>query len=109
MADDGRAKVGSGIVAIANNSADGKLGIVVAVTNDLADKVSAVDLVRAGSEASAARAAAAGPTWRRPAAPTARKPSARSRHRGALRRRGAELAPHLRSCLDRSGRRLMLS
>jgi alanyl-tRNA synthetase len=51
MADDGRAKVGSGIVAIANNSADGKLGIVVAVTNDLADKVSAVDLVRAGSEA----------------------------------------------------------
>ncbi len=51
MADDGRAKVGSGIVAIANNSADGKLGIVVAVTNDLADKVSAVDLVQAGSEA----------------------------------------------------------
>jgi alanyl-tRNA synthetase len=51
MADDGRAKVGSGIVAIANNSTDGKLGIVVAVTNDLADKVSAIDLVRAGSEA----------------------------------------------------------
>jgi alanyl-tRNA synthetase len=51
MADDGRAKVGSGVVAIANNSADGKLGIVVAVTPDLAGKVSAVDLVRAGSEA----------------------------------------------------------
>ena len=51
MADDGRAKIGSGIVAIVNNSADGKLGIVVAVTTDLADKVSAVDLVRAGSEA----------------------------------------------------------
>jgi alanyl-tRNA synthetase len=51
MADDGRAKLGSGIVAIANNSADGKLGIVVAVTSDLADKVNAVDLVRAGSEA----------------------------------------------------------
>ncbi len=51
MADDGRAKIGSGIVAIANNSPDGKLGIVVAVTTDLADKVSAVDLVRAGSEA----------------------------------------------------------
>ena len=51
MADDGRAKIGSGIVAIANNSADGKLGIVVAVTTDLADQVSAVDLVRAGSEA----------------------------------------------------------
>ena len=51
MADDGRAKLGSGIVAIANNSADGKLGIVVAVTMDLAGKVNAVDLVRAGSEA----------------------------------------------------------
>ncbi len=51
MADDGRAKVGSGIVAIANNSSDGKLGIVVAVTNDLASSVSAVDLVRAASEA----------------------------------------------------------
>jgi alanyl-tRNA synthetase len=51
MADDGRAKLGSGIVAIANNSADGKLGIVVAVTTDLAGKVNAVDLVRAGSEA----------------------------------------------------------
>ena len=51
MADDGRAKVGSGIVAIANNSADGKLGIVVAVTSDLTAKVNAVDLVRAGSEA----------------------------------------------------------
>ena len=51
MADDGRAKVGSGIVAIANNSADGKLGIVVAVTSDLIAKVNAVDLVRAGSEA----------------------------------------------------------
>jgi alanyl-tRNA synthetase len=51
MADDGRAKVGSGVVAIANNSADGKLGIVVAVTNDLAGKINAVDLVRAGSEA----------------------------------------------------------
>ncbi len=51
MADDGRAKVGSGIVAIANNSSDGKLGIVVAVTPDLAGKVNAVDLVRAGSEA----------------------------------------------------------
>jgi alanyl-tRNA synthetase len=51
MADDGRAKIGSGIVAIANNSVDGKLGIVVAVTSDLAGQVSAVDLVRAGSEA----------------------------------------------------------
>jgi alanyl-tRNA synthetase len=52
MADEGRAQVGSGVVAIANNSADGKLGIVVAVTNDLTSRFSAVDLVREASEKS---------------------------------------------------------
>jgi alanyl-tRNA synthetase len=52
MADEGRAKVGSGIVAIANASADGKLGIVVAVTPDLTGRFNAVDLVRAASEKS---------------------------------------------------------
>ncbi|MCB1522341.1 MAG: alanine--tRNA ligase, partial [Hyphomicrobiaceae bacterium] len=52
LADEGRAKVGSGIVAVANASADGKLGIVVAVTKDLTEKFSAVDLVRIASEKS---------------------------------------------------------
>jgi len=52
MADEGRAKVGSGVVAIANNSADGKLGIVVAVTPDLTGRFNAVDLVRIASESS---------------------------------------------------------
>jgi alanyl-tRNA synthetase len=52
MADEGRAKVGSGVVAIANASADGKLGIVVAVTPDLTARFNAVDLVRAASERS---------------------------------------------------------
>jgi alanyl-tRNA synthetase len=51
MADDGRAQVGSGVVAIANNAGDGKLGIVVAVTSDLTGRISAVDLVRAASDA----------------------------------------------------------
>ena len=50
LADEGRAKLGSGIVAVANASADGKLGIVVAVTKDLTEKYSAVDLVRVASE-----------------------------------------------------------
>ncbi len=50
MADDGRAKVGSGVVAIANASADGKLGIVVAVTPDLIGRYNAVELVRVASE-----------------------------------------------------------
>ncbi len=52
LADEGRAKVGSGIVAVANASADGKLGIVVAVTKDLTDKFNAVELVRVASEKS---------------------------------------------------------
>ncbi len=52
MADEGRAKVGSGVVAIANASSDGKLGIVVAVTPDLTGRFNAVDLVRAASERS---------------------------------------------------------
>ena len=52
LADEGRAKVGSGIVAVANASSDGKLGIVVAVTKDLTDKYNAVDLVRVASEKS---------------------------------------------------------
>jgi alanyl-tRNA synthetase len=52
MADKGRAKVGSGVVAIANASADGKLGIVVAVTPDLTGRFNAVDLVRTAAEKS---------------------------------------------------------
>ena len=52
MADEGRAKVGSGVVAIVNSSPDGKLGIVVAVTPDLTGRYNAVDLVRAASEKS---------------------------------------------------------
>ncbi|MCB1507174.1 MAG: alanine--tRNA ligase [Hyphomicrobiaceae bacterium] len=52
LADEGRAKVGSGVVAVANASADGKLGIVVAVTKDLTEKFNAIDLVRIASEKS---------------------------------------------------------
>ena len=43
--------MGSGIVAIVSVTEDGKVGIAVGVTDDLADKVSAVDLVKAGAEA----------------------------------------------------------
>jgi alanyl-tRNA synthetase len=49
MADEAKAKIGSGVVAIANTSEDGKAGIVVAVTPDLTNSVSAVDLVRVAS------------------------------------------------------------
>ena len=50
MADEIKKKLKSGvIVLIANN--DGKASIVVSVTDDLTGEISAVDLVRAGSEA----------------------------------------------------------
>ena len=50
MADELKQKLGSGVVAlIATN--EGKASIVVAVTEDLTEKISAVDLVRVGAEA----------------------------------------------------------
>jgi len=51
LVDEAKAKVGSGVVAIANNAPDGKGGIVVGVTADLTAKFNAVDLVKLGSEA----------------------------------------------------------
>jgi len=50
MADDLKGQVGSGVVALITAN-DGKASLVVGVTDDLTDKLSAVDLVRAGSEA----------------------------------------------------------
>ncbi len=50
LADEARVTIGSGVVAIVGVGADGKAGLVVAVTPDLTDRFSAVDLVRAGSE-----------------------------------------------------------
>ncbi len=50
LADDLKKQVGSGVVAIAA-SAEGKASLVVAVTDDLTGKFSAVDLVRVGSAA----------------------------------------------------------
>jgi alanyl-tRNA synthetase len=51
LADEGKKKVGSGVVAIVGVTGDGKAGIVVGVTNDLVDRFNAVDLVRKGAEA----------------------------------------------------------
>jgi alanyl-tRNA synthetase len=51
LADEGKKKVGSGIVAIVGVTGDGKAGIVVGVTNDLVARFNAVDLVRKGAEA----------------------------------------------------------
>ncbi|MBM1170693.1 alanine--tRNA ligase [Microvirga arabica] len=50
LADEGKKRLGSGVVAIIGVGDDGKAGIVVGVTDDLTDKVDAVSLVRVGSE-----------------------------------------------------------
>jgi alanyl-tRNA synthetase len=50
IADDGKAKLGSGVVTIVGVGPDGKAGIVVGVTADLVGQFSAVDLVKIGSE-----------------------------------------------------------
>ncbi len=48
MADDIKKQIGSGVVALVS-VADGKASLVVAVSDDLTTKLSAVDLVKAGS------------------------------------------------------------
>jgi alanyl-tRNA synthetase len=50
LADEGKKRLGSGVVAIVGVGADGKAGIVVGVTEDLTAKIDAVSLVRAGAE-----------------------------------------------------------
>lgn len=51
LADDGKKTLGSGVVAFVGVSGDGKASAVVAVTDDLTSKVSAIDLVRVASAA----------------------------------------------------------
>ncbi len=50
MADDLKAQIGSGVVALVTGSG-GKASIVVGVTDDLTGRISAVDLVRTGAAA----------------------------------------------------------
>ena len=50
LADDAKAKIGSGVVAFVA-VADGKASLVVGVTDNLTSRISAVDLVRLGAEA----------------------------------------------------------
>jgi alanyl-tRNA synthetase len=50
LADEGKKRLGSGVVAIVGVAGDGKAGIVVGVTEDLTPTLDAVSLVRAGAE-----------------------------------------------------------
>ena len=51
LADEGKKRLGSGVVAIVGVSEEGKAGIVVGVTDDLTTRFSAVDLVQKGAAA----------------------------------------------------------
>ncbi len=51
LADEGKTSLGSGVVTLVGVSEDGKASAVVAVTADLTDRFSAVDLVRIASAA----------------------------------------------------------
>jgi alanyl-tRNA synthetase len=50
LIDDGKAKLGSGVVALVGINAEGRAGLIVGVTSDLTKRYNAVDLVRVGSE-----------------------------------------------------------
>ena len=50
LADEGKKRLGSGVVAIVGVAEDGKAGIVVGVTEDLTPRIDAVSLVRAAAE-----------------------------------------------------------
>src|SRR5690606_19785788 len=51
LADAGKQALGSGVVVFVGAGEDNKASVVVAVTDDLTDRFSAVDLVRAASAA----------------------------------------------------------
>ncbi|MCK0209476.1 alanine--tRNA ligase [Starkeya koreensis] len=51
LVDEGKKRIGSGIVAIVGVTGEGRAGLVVGVTDDLTDRYDAVALVRHGAEA----------------------------------------------------------
>lgn len=75
LADDAKAKLGSGIVAFVA-VADGKASIVVGVTEDLTGAISAVDLVRVGSEALGGKGGGGRPDMAQAGGPDATKADA---------------------------------
>ena len=72
LADDAKAKLGSGVVGFVA-VADGKASIVVGVTEDLTKTVSAVDLVRVGSEALGGKGGGGRPDMAQAGGPDANK------------------------------------
>jgi alanyl-tRNA synthetase len=50
LADEAKGQLGSGVVVLVNRGEENKAAVVVAVTADLTDRISAVDLVRLAAE-----------------------------------------------------------
>jgi alanyl-tRNA synthetase len=76
LADDGKKRLGSGVVAIVNVSEDGKAGIVVGVTSDLTSRFNAIDLVKKGSEALGGKGGGGRPDMAQAGGPDGAKASA---------------------------------
>ncbi|MEE8332924.1 MAG: DHHA1 domain-containing protein, partial [Alphaproteobacteria bacterium] len=75
LADDLKQQVGSGVVAVCA-ATDGKASLVVGVTDDLTDRVSAVDLVRVGSAALGGKGGGGRPDMAQAGGPDATKTDA---------------------------------
>jgi alanyl-tRNA synthetase len=75
LADDLKKEVGTGVVAVISR-VDGKASIVVGVTGDLTQRFSAVDLVRAGAEASGGKGGGGRPDMAQAGGPDAARAEA---------------------------------
>ncbi|MEQ9198445.1 MAG: DHHA1 domain-containing protein, partial [Rhodospirillales bacterium] len=75
MADELMKQPGSGVVVVISGN-EGKASIVVAVTPDMTDKISAVDLVRVGSEALGGKGGGGRPDMAQAGGPDASKAGA---------------------------------
>jgi alanyl-tRNA synthetase len=74
MADEFKAKIGSGVVVLVG-TADGKASLVIGVTPDLTSRISAVDLVKIGSEALGGKGGGGRPDMAQAGGPDAAKAS----------------------------------
>ena len=94
LVDEGKKQIGSGVVAIVGVTGDGKAGLVVGVTSDLAGRFNAVDLVRLGAEALGGKGGGGRPR-RHEGGLGARRHRGRARRPVimAMRRRGARATP----------------
>ena len=73
LVDDGKKRLGSGIVTVANASSEGRLALIVGVTDDLAGRFNAVELVKAGAAAAGGKGGGGRPDMAQAGGPDAAK------------------------------------